>query len=127
MTAAKLLVLLVTTFSLSAIAGSPLLTCSTNGFGLAKLTVEETRPGQGDIKIVYEEIDEGENVPVYSYSIVSGLKDLKTSSSATLVAQYGEHPDDGKIYDQAILLRIAEGQKRAFLAVKGTVFKLLCF
>ncbi len=102
---------------------TPVLSCSTSGFGLALMTVEETAPNKGTIKITFSE--EGEEIPT-EYKIKSGYLDLLSSTSATLVASKSGEDAQGGSYESAALLRVIEGKKRAYLAVEGNVHLLIC-
>lgn len=102
---------------------SPILSCGTSGYGLALMTVEEVAPKKGIIKITVSE-DEDE-VPTI-YQIKSGFLDLLSDTSATLVAQKNGDDVKGGSYEDAALLRVVDGKKRAFLAVNGNVHLLLC-
>lgn len=101
----------------------PVLTCSTSGFGLALMTVEEVAPRKGVIKITVSE--DTEEIPTV-YQIKSGFLDLLSDTSATLVAQKNGEDYEGGTYEEAALLRVVDGKKRAFLAFGGNVHLLIC-
>jgi hypothetical protein len=99
---------------------APVLNCSTSGDGLANMTVDST----GKIAIQFSE--DTEEIPT-TYVIKSGLKDVVAKTSATVIAQKaGSNEEFGGTIGDALMLRILDGQKKAYLSVNGDVHRLHC-
>lgn len=99
-----------------------LLKCSTSGFGLAELRIVQSGK-DGKIMIKMSEDEEEEFV---SFEVSSSLKNIEKGDSDTLVGTSSLTEEAGGTKTNAIMLRVKEGQKGAFLAMEGDVHTLIC-
>tara|TARA_B110001454_G_scaffold218046_1_gene244917 strand:- start:26747 stop:27094 length:348 start_codon:yes stop_codon:yes gene_type:complete len=107
-----------------------LLKCSTNGYALAELKIQSDDGGKtAKLVIQFEEISEGDTdaAPPLSLPVRSGLKDLIAHDSTTILAAEKSIEKDGGAYYGASLLRVVEGQKRAFLSIHDNVYIMHCY
>lgn len=74
------------------------------------------------IKYVIGEGDDEDSVE-NSFEVRTNLRSIKAGEADTLIGSNG--PAIGNIYE-GILLRVAPGQREAFLAANGLVYKLKC-
>ena len=100
-----------------------ILTCGSDGIGLAELAVDEGGKTGGVIYITLSEDDEAKPE---KFNIVSGLKDVKNGTSATLIASSEKSESFGGNMTDSVLIRVLNGQKKAVLAYKGSVYRLAC-
>lgn len=107
------------------VLANTILSCSTSGFALSEMNVIQRADGSG---VISAKISEEEDAPTFDYVINSGIKDLMTpGASATLIAQKNGKHQEGGAFDDAVLLRVLEGQKKAILAMNGVVYRLYCY
>lgn len=102
---------------------APIINCSSGGFALAHLSIDEGGKTGG---IVYITLSEADDAPIYKYNIVSGLKDVQNGTSATVIARSEKSEDVSDAMTDSILIRLLDGQKRAVLSMDGTVYRINC-
>ena len=96
------------------------LRCSSVGDALSLLEVKSS----GTVAVT---VGSGDATPATNYVVQSGLADVSSGTSATLVAQKPGGSSFGGALDKSILLRVIDGQKSAYLAMDGVVYRLRCF
>lgn len=120
----KVLLLAITLLATQTFA-SPVLECSGTAFGIAKVVIDSS----GTLSVTLSEDEE--EVPT-QYKIISGLKDVKNKTSATVIGQsmkMAQEPDGdtGGTVREGFLLRVLDGQKRAYLSLDGNVHRMNCY
>lgn len=107
-----------------------LLKCSTDGSALAEVKIQSEDGGHSATLVVQFEETSDEDVdaaPPLSLPVRSGLKDLITDTSTTILAAKSSVEKNGGAYYGAALLRVAEGKKRAFLSLHDNVYIMHCY
>ncbi|RYZ93309.1 MAG: hypothetical protein EOP06_01330 [Proteobacteria bacterium] len=97
--------------------------CSSSGFALANLSIDEGGKTGG---IVYITLSEADDAQTLKYAITSGMKDIQKGTSATVIARSANSKDVSDSMTDSVLIRVLDGQKRAILALNGTVYRLNC-
>ena len=88
------------------------------------MTIQENATGAAVLKV---QISESDDAATDLFNVQFGLKDLKSGTSATVIAQKAGATQAGGAFEKAVLLRILDGQKSAVLAMGGTVYRLRCY
>ncbi len=96
------------------------LECSTLGDSLSAVQLEQGKKG-AMLKVIH--MDE----TVDAYPLMSGLNNIKKGESDTLIGSKDLDQAFGGAIPNAALMRVLPGQKKAYLAVGGTVYVLNCF
>jgi predicted outer membrane repeat protein len=107
-----------------------LLRCSTDGSALAEVRIQSEDGGHSAALIVqFEETseDDTDTAPPLRLPVRSGLKDLITDTSTTILAAKNSVTKSGGAFYGAALLRVVEGKKRAFLSLYNNVYILHCY
>lgn len=125
-----------------------LLRCATDGPGIASLEIYKwgksdysaAPGGRTTITIAFEEMEEGQAYDPSTkrpqiFETISGIAALENGESSTVIATEENSPifknvDPAKVVnvnEHSVLLRLLDGQKNAFLAKDGVVYKLHCY
>ena len=107
-----------------ALAAQPLLRCSGSDLALSSMMIQENADGTAALKV---RVSESDDAPTFQFNVQFGLKDLKAGSSATIIAQKVGASQAGGAFENAVLLRVLDGQKSAVLAMAGTVYRVRCY
>lgn len=115
---------LCTLLSFNALAETTVLSCSTQADALASVDVIQKSDQSAVIRVVVSEADDA---PATDYVVATGLKELTSKESATLIAQKADAISSGEARYDAVMLKVAANHKSAQLVMDGAVYELSCY
>lgn len=104
-------------------AETTLFTCGGLGLSFSELNIVQKDSKTTVLQITKSAADDAEMI---EYKIEAGLNDFKSGKSASVIFQAKDGETAGGARYNAGLLRIVDGQRKAFLAYEGEVHNLVC-